>query len=116
VLRHVQSRGYQYIIGCASIGMADGGQQAAAIYRRLEQTSLAPAEYRAFPRCALPLDAYASTPATLILPPLIKGYLRVGAQVCGAPAWDPDFNTADLLMMLPVARMAPRYPRHSLRA
>jgi putative hemolysin len=116
VLRHVQSRGYQYIIGCASIGMADGGQQAAAIYRRLEQTSLAPAEYRAFPRCALPLDAYASTPATLTLPPLIKGYLRVGAQVCVAPAWDPDFNTADLLMMLPVARMAPRYPRHLLRA
>jgi putative hemolysin len=91
-------------------------QQAAAIYRRLEQTSLAPAEYRAFPRCALPLDAYADTPATLTLPPLIKGYLRVGAQVCGAPAWDPDFNTADLLMMLPVARMAPRYPRHLLRA
>ena len=47
---------------------------------------------------------------------MIKGYLKVGAYVCSAPAWDPDFNTADLLMMLPVARMDPRYPRHFLRA
>lgn len=45
-------------------------------------------------------------------PPLVKGYIRVGAYVCGAPAWDPDFNTADLLMLLPLARMDARYARH----
>jgi putative hemolysin len=50
------------------------------------------------------------------LPPLIKGYLKVGAYVCSAPAWDPDFNTADLLMMLPTARMSTRYASHFLRA
>ncbi|MCX7136230.1 MAG: hemolysin, partial [Proteobacteria bacterium] len=50
------------------------------------------------------------------LPPLIKGYARVGAYICGAPAWDPDFNTADLLMMLPMARIEGRYARHFLRA
>lgn len=43
---------------------------------------------------------------------LIKGYLRRGAYVCGAPAWDPDFNTADLLMLLPIAHMNARYARH----
>ncbi len=48
------------------------------------------------------------------LPPLIKGYLRVGAYVCGEPAWDPDFNTADLLMLLPLAQLNPRYARHYL--
>ena len=41
-----------------------------------------------------------------------KGYIRVGAYVCGAPAWDPDFNTADLFMLLPMARMDMRYARH----
>jgi putative hemolysin len=49
------------------------------------------------------------------LPPLIKGYLRVGAWVCGEPAWDPDFNTADLLLLLPISRMNPRYLRHFIK-
>jgi putative hemolysin len=49
-------------------------------------------------------------------PALIKGYLRVGAYICGAPAWDPDFNTADLLMLLPLSRMSARYARHFLQA
>jgi len=115
ILRYVQTHGHQYIIGCASVGMADGGQTAAAIYRQLQATSLCPVEYRAFARCELPLDAYENAAATAKLPPLIKGYLNVGAWVCSAPAWNPDFNTADLLMMLPVARMDPRYPRHFLR-
>jgi putative hemolysin len=37
-------------------------------------------------------------------PPLIKGYLKLGAKICSAPAWDPDFNTADLLTMLRLLR------------
>jgi hypothetical protein len=50
-----------------------------------------------------------------MVPPLIKGYLRVGAWVCGEPAWDPDFNTADLLLLLPMSRMNPRYMRHFVK-
>lgn len=115
IFRYVQSHGYQHIIGCASVSMADGGQGAASIYRRLQETSLCPVEYRAFPRCELPLDAYEKSTTAVRLPPLIKGYLKVGAYVCSAPAWDPDFNTADLLMMLPMARIDPRYPKHFLR-
>ena len=49
------------------------------------------------------------------MPPLIKGYLRVGAWICGEPAWDPDFNTADLLLLLPMSRMNPRYMRHFVK-
>jgi putative hemolysin len=47
-------------------------------------------------------------------PPLIKGYLRLGAYICGDPAWDPEFNAADLLVLLPMSRMNPRYARHFL--
>lgn len=43
------------------------------------------------------------------IPPLIKGYLRAGAVVCGEPAWDPDFNTADLFMLLPMAGLNDRH-------
>jgi putative hemolysin len=112
--RFMEASGYRYLIGCASVGMADGGPTAAAVYRRLERASLSPLEYRVFPWCALPLDAYDCLPAVDV-PPLIKGYLRLGAQVCGAPAWDPEFCTADLLMILPIARMDARYARRFLR-
>jgi putative hemolysin len=105
--------GYDYLIGCASIGMGDGGHAAASLYRRLKEDYLSPVEWRVFPRYPLPLDALNDNlnPA---IPPLIKGYLRVGAQICGEPAWDPDFNTADLLIMLPMAQINQRHARHFL--
>lgn len=105
---------YRYLIGCASLSMADGGCAAASIYRRIARNHLSPVEYRAFPRCELPLAAL-SRDVDVPPPALVKGYLRAGAYVCGAPAWDPDFNTADLMMLLPLSRMSTRYARHFLR-
>jgi putative hemolysin len=102
--------GYRTLIGCASIGMADGGHIAANLYRRLGE-HMAPPEYRVFPRHPLPVEQlFNGQPAEL--PPLIKGYLRAGAYIGGEPAWDPDFNTADLLIMMPMARVDERYARH----
>lgn len=110
-LAHYMTQGgYRTLIGCASIGMADGGHIAANLYRRLGE-HMAPPEYRVFPRHPLPVEQlFNGQPAEL--PPLIKGYLRAGAYVGGEPAWDPDFNTADLLIMLPMARVDERYARH----
>lgn len=106
----MQTHGYEYLMGCASIGMADGGHNAVAIYDRMAQ-HLCPPEYRVFPRTPLPLDHI--TPAAEVeVPPLIKGYLRAGAWVCGEPAWDPDFNTADLPLLMPMSRISTRYARH----
>ena len=103
---------YDYLIGCASISMADGGHAAASLYKRLD-ANLSPLEYRVFPRCPLPLAALRNDlPAEL--PPLLKGYLRAGAYVCGDPAWDPDFNTADLQILMPMSRLNNRYARHFL--
>ncbi len=49
-------------------------------------------------------------------PALIAGYLRAGAKVLGPPAWDPDFNTADLPLLLRFADLPPRYRKHFLGA
>ena len=38
--------------------------------------------------------------------------MRAGAWICGEPAWDPDFNTADFFVFLPLARLNPRHARH----
>ncbi len=108
--RFVRAGGYTHIVGCASLSMADGGHAAANLYRRIARTHLAPREYRVFPRCPLPLADLADG-RHAELPPLVKGYLRLGAYVCGEPAWDPDFNAADLAILMPLARIDPRYAR-----
>lgn len=113
--RYMLAHGYQYLAGCGSMGMADGGRAAAAVYERLRAEHLAPVEYHVFPRCRLPL-AEPDAAVRAELPPLLRAYLRAGAWVCGEPAWDPDFNTADFFILLPLANAAPRYARHFLNS
>ncbi|MEC5216864.1 putative hemolysin [Actimicrobium sp. GrIS 1.19] len=105
----------EYLIGCASISLADGGHNAAALFHSLSASNLAPTEYRVTPHLPFPIDdrEQGHTPQ---VPPLLKGYLRSGAWVCGEPAWDPDFHSADLFMLLPLAKLDSRYARHYLGA
>lgn len=112
--KYMMARQYEYMIGCASVSMHDGGHTAASLFNSLREEHLSPAEYRVFPHHALPIDALdQNLPVTC--PPLIKGYLRLGAYICGEPAWDPAFNTADMLVLLPLSRMNPRYATHFLK-
>lgn len=113
VLQYMQQQGYSYLIGCASISMQDGGHAAASIYRRLSQEHMSPREWRVFPRNRLPLESLNST-LNAAIPPLIKGYMRLGCFICGEPTWDPYFNTADLFLLLPLSIMDKRYARHFL--
>jgi putative hemolysin len=103
------------MIGCASIPMqtggANSGQAAASIWRQVRQTHLAPIEYHVTPRLPLPVERLDDT-LDIEPPALIRGYLRLGAKVLGAPAWDPDFNSADLPMMMRIADLPPRYLKH----
>ena len=48
------------------------------------------------------------------MPPLLRGYLRLGAQVCGPPSYDPDFDCADFLILLDVENLDQRYLRFFL--
>jgi len=101
-----------HLIGCASISLSDGGQNAAAIYRGLSEQEFAPLEYRVTPRLAFPFGDVEEIGTEARIPPLLKGYLRAGAWVGGEPAWDPDFHSADLFVMLPLANLDKRYARH----
>ena len=103
--------GLDTMIGCASVTMRDGGHYAASLWKQLERTHLAAPEWQVQPRLALPV-ADLRHDLQVEPPPLIKGYLRCGARILGAPAWDPDFNTADLPMMMRIADLPARYKRH----
>lgn len=92
------------------MSLRDGGHQAASLFKQLEP-HLAEASCQVFPKNRLPVERLRCD-VEIEPPPLVKGYLRLGAVVCGEPAWDPDFNTADFMMLLSIDRMSPRYARH----
>lgn len=115
LVRYMLQRRHTHLFGCASISMADGGHDAALLWRRIQARHLGPAGYRVFPHCRLPvekLEAGQSRGRTPTLPPLIRGYLNAGARVCGEPAWDPDFNTADIPVLLSISDMTSRHKKH----
>lgn len=109
------------MLGCASVGLKDGGQLANALWRSLRTTHLVEPRWQVQPSIALPLTHDIEMPVTptgacraLPTPPLVKGYLRCGARLLGPPALDKAFNTADLPMMLHLSELAPRYRKHFL--
>ena len=104
------------MIGCASIPMQQhtvcrAGTPRPASGARCRQTHLAPIEFHVRPRLPLPVDQLDDT-LDVEPPALIKGYLRLGAKVLGPPAWDPDFNAADLPMLMRIADLPARYRKH----
>lgn len=107
------------MIGCASIPMLHNGavcgDVAASIWEKVKASHLAPIDFHVRPRLPLPVEQLNST-LDVEPPALIKGYLRLGAKVLGAPAWDPDFNTADLPMLMRIADLPTRYRKHFLGA
>ena len=111
--KYMVRRKLDAMVGCASVGMADGGHFAASLWRTLQQSHLADPEWQVRPRRPLHLPSCAGAVPALVpmraMPPLIKGYLRGGAQVLGAPSFDAGFNTADLPIMMRMAELSPRY-------
>jgi len=103
------------MIGCASIPMQHDGRVAASIWRQVRQSHLAPIDFHVRPRLPLPVDRLDDS-LDVEAPALIRGYLRLGAKVMGPPAWDPDFNAADLPMVMRLQDLPPRYRKHFLGA
>lgn len=103
------------MIGCASIPMLHNGMisgdVAASVWQQLKADSLASVEFHVRPRLPLPIGEL-NNQLAVEPPALIKGYIRLGAKILGAPAWDPDFNTADLPMMMRVGDLPRRYRKH----
>ncbi|MEN9893846.1 MAG: hypothetical protein RLY78_4141 [Pseudomonadota bacterium] len=110
----MQRNGLRGVLGCASVPMRDGGHAAASLWARLRQTHLVEPELRVQPRLALPVHELDDT-LDVEPPPLIKGYLRCGARLLGAPAWDPDFGVADLPVLQELERMPAAYRARLLR-
>lgn len=113
IARYMQLTGYRYLLGCASISLADGGAAAASFADLVDAKHLAPEHLRCRPRHAFDATGIVR-PARRVVPPLLRGYLRLGAVVCGPPALDSAFGTADFLVLLDLEKADQRYLRFFL--
>lgn len=113
IARYMLLSGHRWLAGCASVSLADGGPLAAKVWDTVSTKHYGPDEYRVHPH--LPWDPDpVRRGARGPLPPLVRGYLRLGAWVCGRPAHDPDFGVADFFMLLDLDRLDRRYLRFFL--
>jgi putative hemolysin len=118
VWSYVREHGANVMIGCASFEGTDPSVHAAAL-SYLYHTSLAPEDWRvrAHDRRRVdmnmqPLAAVDMRAAIRGLPPLIKGYLRLGAYFGDGAVIDHQFGTTDVFVIMPVEAIRTRYFAH----
>ena len=100
-----------YLMGCASISMQDGGAKAIAVVNYLRENHFTDSNSRTTPKMPLP-QFDINIEGKQHVPALLKTYLRMGAKVCGEAFLDHDFNVADVVILLAKKDIKPRYLRH----
>jgi putative hemolysin len=113
IARYLHLSGHRWLVGCASVPLADGGATASGVWQLARAKHLAPPAWRVTPHQPWPVERL-TLPERTVVPPLLRGYLRLGAWICGTPAHDPAFDVADFLVLLPLDRVDPRYLKHFL--
>ncbi|MFE1768468.1 GNAT family N-acetyltransferase [Streptomyces angustmyceticus] len=113
--RYTLLSGHRYLAGCASVPLADGGTAAAHAWGLGRTRYAAPPHLRVTPHHPWhPTVPVPERPGLAALPPLLRGYLRIGAVICGPPAHDPEFDVADFFVVLDMERLDDRYRRYFL--
>jgi putative hemolysin len=119
ILAYLDRCGYDYVAGCVSVPVAGSDDAPGSAIRGVrdfvQRRHAAPAQYTVHPYRPVTVDGRGlddiDPPARVAVPALMRGYLRLGAQVCGEPAHDPDFGVGDFPALLDKRRADVRYLR-----
>ncbi|GBF42800.1 GNAT family N-acetyltransferase [Leptospira levettii] len=113
----------RYLMGCGSIHSTDASVASQSYGFLKAKDAIAPEEFRVYPNpdYVLPgFDAnfHVEDPKSISknIPPLLKGYLRVGAKICGIPALDSVFGTTDVFILFDRKEITERYAKHYMNA
>jgi putative hemolysin len=116
ILAYLDRSGYDYVTGCVSVPVEDSdiaGRLIRGVRDFVLRRHAAPSEYTVHPYRPVTIDGKGldaiEPPARVTVPPLMRGYLRLGAQVCGEPAHDLDFGVGDFPALLDKRRADTRY-------
>jgi putative hemolysin len=118
IWRYFREHDLDVMIGCGSLEGTDVGELA-PLLAALRRLSPAPERWSVAARAggvsldALPDPGHLGATALMRgLPPLIKGYLRLGAYVCEEAVVDRQFGTIDVFLVLPQEAISARYIRY----
>lgn len=113
---YIQSNGIRVLMGCGSLHSTDAQDVNQAFAYLREEGHLVEENLRVFPTLAFTHPGFQEVAlegdrkaAAKRLPPLIKGYMRIGARIGGVPALDQEFGTTDLFIYFDAAGIAARY-------
>lgn len=116
----VKKHNIKYIFGCPRLGLTNS-KEVSEVFNLLKNKYYAQDKFRVYP---LPKNTFRDLDEGLEignprmafrkLSPLIKGYLHIGALVCGYPAIYLELGTVVLFMLLPTDKMVGAYRRHFL--
>src|SRR5690242_1553359 len=118
ILAYLDRCGYDYVTGCVSVPVhgpedAAPGAQIRGVRDFVRRRHAAPEQYTVYPYRPVTVDGRGlddiEPPRRVGVPPLMRGYLRLGAQVCGEPAHDPDFGVGDFPALLDKRKADVRY-------
>lgn len=115
---YCRQNGHDVMIGCASfsgIDPAPHNQALAFLHHHAAAEGAWAVKARgqdAIPMDTVPAEDIDLKAAMRALPPLIKGYLRLGARFATQAMPDPAFSSIDVLVILPVEQISPRYLTH----
>ncbi|MEA3490023.1 MAG: GNAT family N-acyltransferase [Candidatus Omnitrophota bacterium] len=110
-----------YMLGCVSLEETDP-KTGWALYEYLRQSYSVHTDFSVKPRPGFVLKKPPDHEIKKILadkdalrkhiPPIFKGYLRLGARICGEPALDREFGTIDFFILVDINNVPQRYLRH----
>ncbi|MDH4273522.1 MAG: GNAT family N-acetyltransferase [Gammaproteobacteria bacterium] len=101
----------QYLFGCVSIPHRPGDTYIANIMHHIRKNHYAPGYLRVTPRMPVNLERVDDS-VPVVLPPLLRTYLKMGALACGEPSLDEKFGVADIFILVDRQHMNQSYDRH----
>ncbi len=118
ILHYLDVTGYEWVMGCVSVPMQSApgdpiGANVRSVRDRLLSKHATPLDRRVRPYSPVVVDGVdlidIEPAARTSMPPLMNGYLRLGASICGEPAHDPEFGVADFVAVLGLHEANTRY-------
>ena len=120
---YLKASGAKWLFGCSSVEL-ENEEESYSIGAQLMRKYYAPELPSVTPLSLHPKEALRFGPEMrgnysgldrvtqrAKIPALLRTYLNAGAKVCGAPAYDPEFQTLDFFTLMDVDQMNPGFVR-----
>lgn len=120
IAKYIKDYNVRYLFGSVRL-LTNKPQEVSIIFKFIKERFYAGSEFRVYPWpekkfATLKRNVKVENPRDIFhrLPPLVKGYLRLGVLVCGLPAMNPDLGSVVIFILLDMKNMNPLYKQHFL--